>query len=150
MEKSKIPLRTEALATGVLSMADTVRKVVLCGSGYQPAWAQTSSDPSHGHSFCSSVPSLFGGLETKEATVASVIDRTMILPKMCVPARSLQSCLTVCDPMDASPPGSPIPGILQGRILERVTMPSSSGPSRLRHRTCVSYISSLGRRVLYN
>ena len=108
-------------------------------------------NPSHGHSFRSSVPSLFGGLETKEVTVASVIDRTMILPKTCVPARSLQSCLTACDLMDSSPPGSPVPRIcIQGRILKRVAMPSSSGPSRLRHRTCVSYISGLGRRVLYN
>ena len=30
----------------------------------------------------------------------------------------LQSCLTLCDPMDSSPPGSPVPGILQARILE--------------------------------
>ena len=33
-------------------------------------------------------------------------------------AKSLQSCLTLCDPIDGSPPGSPIPGILQARILE--------------------------------
>ena len=33
-------------------------------------------------------------------------------------AKSLQSCLTLCDPIDSSPPGSPIPGILQARILE--------------------------------
>ena len=32
--------------------------------------------------------------------------------------KSLQSCLTLCDPTDGSPPGSPIPGILQARILE--------------------------------
>ena len=31
---------------------------------------------------------------------------------------SLQSCLTLCDPIDGSPPGSPIPGILQARTLE--------------------------------
>ena len=35
-------------------------------------------------------------------------------------AKSLQSCLTLCDPMDSSPPGSPIPGILQARTLEWV------------------------------
>ena len=35
-------------------------------------------------------------------------------------AKSLQSCLTLCDPIDGSPPGSPIPGILQERILELV------------------------------
>ena len=33
-------------------------------------------------------------------------------------AKSLQSCPTLCDPVDGSPPGSPIPGILQARTLE--------------------------------
>ena len=33
-------------------------------------------------------------------------------------AKSLQLCLTLCDPIDGSPPGSPVPGILQGRTLE--------------------------------
>ena len=33
-------------------------------------------------------------------------------------AKSLQSCLTLCDPIDGSPPGFPAPGILQGRTLE--------------------------------
>ena len=33
-------------------------------------------------------------------------------------AKSLQSCPTLCDPIDGSPAGSPIPGILQARILE--------------------------------
>ena len=37
-------------------------------------------------------------------------------------AKSLQSCLTRCDPVDSSPPGSAIPGILQARILEWVTI----------------------------
>ena len=35
-------------------------------------------------------------------------------------AKSLQSCPTLCDPIDGSPPGSPVPGILQARTLERV------------------------------
>ena len=33
-------------------------------------------------------------------------------------AKSLQSCLTLCDPIDGSPPGFPVPGILQARTLE--------------------------------
>ena len=33
-------------------------------------------------------------------------------------AKSLQSCLTLCDPTDGSPPGSSVPGILQARILD--------------------------------
>ena len=37
-------------------------------------------------------------------------------------AKSLQSCLTLCDPIDGSPPGSPVPGILQARILEWVAI----------------------------
>jgi len=37
-------------------------------------------------------------------------------------AKSLQSCLTLCDPIDSSPPGSPIPGILQARVLEWVAI----------------------------
>ena len=41
-------------------------------------------------------------------------------------AKSLQSCPTLCDPIDGSPPGSPIPGILQARILEWVGISSSS------------------------
>ena len=41
-------------------------------------------------------------------------------------AKSLQSCPTLCDPTDGSPPGSPIPGILQGRILEWVAISFSN------------------------
>ena len=37
-------------------------------------------------------------------------------------AKSLQSCPTLCDPIDGSPPGSPVPGILQGRTLEWVAI----------------------------
>ena len=37
-------------------------------------------------------------------------------------AKSLQSCLTLCDPIDSSPPGSPIPGTLQARTLEWVAI----------------------------
>ena len=37
-------------------------------------------------------------------------------------AKSLQSCTTLCDPIDGSPPGSPIPGILQARTLEWVAV----------------------------
>ena len=37
-------------------------------------------------------------------------------------AKSLQSCLTLCDPIDSSPPGCPVPGILQARTLEWVPL----------------------------
>ena len=41
-------------------------------------------------------------------------------------AKSLQSCPTLCNPIDGSPPGSPIPGILQARTLEWVAMSFSN------------------------
>ena len=41
-------------------------------------------------------------------------------------AKSLQPCPTLCDPIDGSPPGSPIPGILQARTLEWVSISFSS------------------------
>ena len=41
-------------------------------------------------------------------------------------AKSLQSCLTLCDPMDGSPPGSPVPGFLQARTLEWVAISFSN------------------------
>ena len=53
-------------------------------------------------------------------------------PFACVSAKLLQFCLTLCNPMDCRPPGSPVHGVLQARILEWVAMPSSRGPSRPR------------------
>ena len=41
-------------------------------------------------------------------------------------AKSLQSCLSLCDPIDGSPPGSPVPGILQARTLEWVAISFSN------------------------
>ena len=50
-----------------------------------------------------------------------------ILSSMCVLAA--QSCPTLCDPVDCSPPGSSVHGILQARILEWVAIPFSRGSS---------------------
>ena len=44
-------------------------------------------------------------------------------------AKSLQSCPTLCDTTDGSPPGSPVPGILQARTLEWVAISFSNTPS---------------------
>ena len=65
-----------------------------------------------------------------------------------VSAKLLQSCPTVCHPMDCSPLGSSVHGILQAIILEWVPMPSSRGSSRSKDRTSVSYVSCIGRWVL--
>ena len=60
-----------------------------------------------------------------------------------------QSPPILCDPMDCSPPGSPVHGILQARLLEWVAMPSSRGSFWPRARTPVSYIC-IGRWVVYH
>ena len=52
-----------------------------------------------------------------------------------------QSCLTLCDPMDCSPPGSSVHGILQTRIPEWAAIPFSRGTSRPRDGTTVSRIA---------
>ena len=55
-----------------------------------------------------------------------------------------QSCLTLCDPMDCSPPVSSVHGILQVRILEWVAIPFPRGSSQTRNRTLVFCIGRLG------
>ena len=46
--------------------------------------------------------------------------------RLAAAAKSRQSCLTLCDPIDISPPGSPVPGILQARTLEWVAISFSN------------------------
>ena len=53
------------------------------------------------------------------------------------------SCLTLCDPMDCSPPDFSVHRILQARIQEWVAMPSFRVCYQLRDKTCVSYVSLL-------
>ena len=62
-------------------------------------------------------------------------------------AELLQSCPTLCDPMDCSPPGSSVHGILQARILEWVAMPFSRRSSRPRDQTRVSCVSCTASRL---
>ena len=59
----------------------------------------------------------------------------------------IQSCPRLCNPMNYSPPGSSVHGILQARILEWFAISSSRGSLRLRDQTCVSCI---GRQILYH
>ena len=60
-------------------------------------------------------------------------------------AKSLQSCPTLCDPMDCNPPGSSVHGILHARILEWVAKPSSRGSSQPRDH--ISSVSCIGKWV---
>ena len=66
---------------------------------------------------------------------------------VCACMLSLQSCLTLCDPMDCSPQGSSVHGILQARIREWVSMSSSRGSSRSRDQAHISCISHTAGRV---
>ena len=52
-----------------------------------------------------------------------------MIKKPSAAAKSLQSCPTLCDPIDGSPPGSAVPGILQARTLEWVAISFSKKPS---------------------
>ena len=61
-----------------------------------------------------------------------------------------QSCPILCDPMDCSLPGSSVHGILQARILKWVVIPSSRGSSPSRDWIHISYVSCIGRHVLYH
>ena len=60
---------------------------------------------------------------------------------VCVYAKSLQLCPTLCDPMEYRPPGSSVHGVLQARILEWVAFASSRGSSQPTDRTQVSCIA---------
>ena len=61
-----------------------------------------------------------------------------------------QLCLTLCDPMDCSPSASSVHGILQARILEWVTVPSSREIFSTQGWNGFSCVSCIGKRVLYN
>ena len=69
---------------------------------------------------------------------------------LCLHAKSLQQCLTLCNPIDSSLPGSSVHGISQARILEWDAMLSSRESSQPRDQNWVSYVSSIGKRVLYH
>ena len=75
------------------------------------------------------------------------IQRTEIPPNNSPCCLVAQLCLTLCHPVDCSPPGSSVRGISQARILGWVAMLSFRRSSRPKDRTCISYI---GRPVLYH
>ena len=62
----------------------------------------------------------------------------------------LQLCLALYNLMDSCLPGSSVHGILQARILEWVVMPSALGSYQPRDQTSLSYVSYIGKQVLYH
>ena len=69
---------------------------------------------------------IFGGFAPKSPFMVMIVG-----PPKSMLCSVAQSCPTLCDPMDCNPPGSSVHGILQARILEWVTMPSSRGSSQV-------------------
>ena len=75
----------------------------------------------------------------------SFLWRGLLSCALCLRAKSLLMCLTLCDPMDL--PGSSVHGIFRARILERVAISYSRGFSQPRDQTHISYISCIGRQI---
>ena len=64
--------------------------------------------------------------ENKQAKKKSLSEEKKVNITAAAAAKSLQSCLTLCDPTDGSLPGSPVPGILQVRTLEWIAISFSN------------------------
>ena len=88
--------------------------------------------------------------DEEETQMLNCINSTLKLIIRIPCTKFLQSCPTLCNPMDSGPPDSPVHGILQARILEWVAMPSSKGSSLPGDGTHVSYVFCVGRWVLYH
>ena len=77
--------------------------------------------------------------------------RAILTSSAAATAKSLQSCPTLCDPTDGSPPGSPVPGILQARTLEWVAISFStqgSNPGLLHCRQMLNCLSHQGSKKM--
>ena len=62
----------------------------------------------------------------RASLVAQLVKHPPAMQELLLFAKSLQSCPALCDPIDGSPPGSPVPGILQARTLEWVAISFSN------------------------
>ena len=78
-------------------------------------------------------------------------ERECMLQKVtCTERMCAHSYLTLCNPMDCSPPGSSVHGIFQVIILEWVAITYSRGSSSFRDQNCVSLVSHISRQILYH
>ena len=65
-------------------------------------------------------------ISSEDHRIMAFINRNRRLLSAATAAKSLQSCPTLCDPKDSSPPGSPVPGLLQARTLKWVAISFSN------------------------
>ena len=79
--------------------------------------------------------------------VCDFVSQSLIV---CVHAKSLLSCTILCNTVNCSLPDSSVHGILQARILEWVSMPSSRGSSQPRDQTHISHVACFGWQVLFH
>ena len=86
-------------------------------------------------------PALTGGFFTSELSGKPQRRTAASAAAAAAAAKSLQSCLTLCEPIDSNPPGSTIPGILQPRVLELVALYFSGRSPQARDQTQVSSIA---------
>ena len=106
--------------------------------------------------WCSKVQDSLGFHVTVGYHASDLVSGSLVLilfKSACVCAKLLQLCLTLCNPMDCSLPGSSVHGFLQVRILEWSAMPSSSGSFQPRDRPSISlasYVFCIGKQVLYH
>ena len=97
-------------------------------------------------------------LGTVKSTSAKVMECKLNVQGLTVRSRGVTvctcsvalSCLTLCNPVDRSPPGSSVHGILLARILEWVAISYSRRFSLPRGWTCLSWISCIDRQILYH
>ena len=66
------------------------------------------------------------GSGTMHPLLFSAVYELSVMVSAAAAAKSLQSCPTLCDTIDGSPPGSPVPGVLQARVLEWVAISFSN------------------------
>ena len=69
---------------------------------------------------------IYSGYTRKCNAYSSKLSEHKSIKAAAAAAKSIQSCPTLCDPIDSSPPGSPVPGILQARTLEWVAISFSN------------------------
>ena len=96
---------------------------------HQIGFWPTSRLNQHWDVLCHSISGVLIGKRVPRRLIRSLGETSPHRTHACLCAKLLQSCLTLCNPMDYSLPGSSVHGVSQARILEWVAMPSSGGSS---------------------